>query len=95
MSVRTIQLRRDYKDQWELVNPALRQGELGVELGSGRAKVKCGDGFTSWNDLPYLGDDGLQQIRTECGDEVSCEIGPKNAYTQHVNFLYIIIVPQS
>lgn len=73
MSVRTIQLRRDFKDQWELVNPALRQGELGVELGTG--KIKCGDGFTSWNDLPYLGDDGLQQIRTEYGDEVSFEVG--------------------
>lgn len=75
MSVRTIQLRRDYGDQWELANPALRQGELGVELGSGGAKVKCGDGFTSWNDLPYLGDDGLQQIRTEYGNELSFEIG--------------------
>ena len=37
--------------------------------------MKVGDGFLSWNDLPYIDDAGLDIIRTEYGDEVTFELG--------------------
>jgi hypothetical protein len=36
--------------------------------------MKCGDGFNSWNDLPYVDDAGLDEIRAEYGDEVSFDL---------------------
>ena len=46
-----IQLRRDGAQQWANVNPTLAQGELGIEIDTGR--IKIGDGVTSWNQLKY------------------------------------------
>lgn len=69
MTVRRIQLRRDTATNWQSVNPALRQGEIGVDLTNKRLKV--GDGFTDWNSLDYLEESGLDELRTEYGDEVS------------------------
>ncbi|WP_405379560.1 phage baseplate protein [Phascolarctobacterium sp.] len=43
--------RYDTADNWALVNPVLGRGELGIEDGM---NVKCGDGVTAWNDLPYM-----------------------------------------
>ena len=82
MSVRRIILRRDTAFNWENSNPALRQGEIGIELpdadgtsdGTG-ARMKAGDGFTSWNELPYIDDAGLDILRQEYGDEISFELG--------------------
>ncbi len=67
MTVRRIQLRRDTSANWSTINPALRQGEIGVDLTSKRLKV--GDGFTSWNSLDYVEEGGLEQLRTEYGTE--------------------------
>jgi hypothetical protein len=46
-----IQLRRDGAQQWANVNPTLAQGELGIEIDTGR--IKIGDGVTTWNQLKY------------------------------------------
>lgn len=78
MAYRRIVLRRDSASNWQTNNPALRQGEVGVEIdqsGSGYNRMKVGDGFLSWNDLPYIDDAGLDIIRTEYGDEVTFELG--------------------
>lgn len=46
-----IQLRRGTAAQATSINPILAEGELGVELDTGRFKL--GDGVTTWNSLPY------------------------------------------
>jgi hypothetical protein len=46
-----IQLRRDGAQQWANANPVLAQGELGIEIDTGR--IKIGDGVTKWNQLKY------------------------------------------
>jgi len=46
-----IQLRRGSATQWSNSNPTLAQGELGIELDTGR--IKIGDGVTAWNSLRY------------------------------------------
>ena len=46
-----IQLRRGGAQEWANANPTLAQGELGIELDTGRFKI--GDGATAWNTLRY------------------------------------------
>lgn len=59
----TIQLRRDTIANWTSVNPILAQGEVGLELDTG--KIKIGDGSTAWNSLSYsLGSTALQANST-------------------------------
>lgn len=48
-----IQLRRGTAAEWSSVNPVLAQGELLLELDTGRLKI--GNGLNNWNDLPYAG----------------------------------------
>lgn len=50
MAVR-IQFRRSTAAQWTVINPILAQGELGLELDTG--KFKLGNGINYWNDLSY------------------------------------------
>ena len=50
MSVR-IQLRRDTAINWTTNDPVLAEGELGLEIDSGRWKV--GNGLHTWDALPY------------------------------------------
>lgn len=47
-----IQLRRDTAANWTAVNPVLTQGEIGLELNTG--KIKIGTGTTAWSSLPYF-----------------------------------------
>jgi hypothetical protein len=47
-----IQIRRDSSINWEINNPVLLQGELGLETNTDFLKV--GDGQTEWNSLPYI-----------------------------------------
>lgn len=80
MTVRRIRLRRDTAFNWSQINPALQEGEISVVLNNqdgtgGGGRLKVGDGFTSWNDLPYVDDVGLNALREEYGDELSFEIG--------------------
>ena len=46
-----IQLRRGGAQEWANANPTLAQGEIGIELDTGR--IKIGDGVTAWNTLRY------------------------------------------
>lgn len=47
-----IQLRRDTSANWASVNPVLSQGEIGLDLTTG--KIKIGDGSTAWSSLSYF-----------------------------------------
>jgi hypothetical protein len=46
-----VQLRRGTATQWSTANPLLAEGELGLELDTGRFKV--GNGTQNWNALVY------------------------------------------
>lgn len=46
-----IQYKRGTSSRWVQVNPILAAGEPGLETDTSR--VKYGDGFSRWNDLPY------------------------------------------
>ena len=46
-----IQLRRGTAVQWTSSNPILAQGEMGLEVDTG--KFKFGNGSTAWNLLTY------------------------------------------
>ena len=56
-----IRPRRGSRSTWELVDPILMEGELGVEvpdsgIGTGLSKFKIGDGIHTWSELPYAFD---------------------------------------
>ena len=53
-----IQFRRDTVVRWTSINPILADGEPGYEIDTGKWKI--GDGFTDWNSLGYMAEDGLQ-----------------------------------
>lgn len=53
-----IQFKRGTADRWAEVNPVLAEGQPGYVLDENRLKI--GDGVTAWNDLPYLGEDNVQ-----------------------------------
>jgi hypothetical protein len=48
----TIQMRRDTDANWASTNPALAQGEWGLNTTNNLLKI--GDGSTTWNSLPYF-----------------------------------------
>lgn len=50
METRPIQLAFDTASRWSSFNRILREGEIGIEVGTGKAKVGNG---SRWNDLPY------------------------------------------
>jgi hypothetical protein len=61
MSYAKLRPRRGTASEWNLINPVLMEGELGIEypdtgIGTGLCKFKLGDGFTKWSDLPYAFD---------------------------------------
>ena len=49
-----IQIRRDTIQNWLDNNPILSDGELGFEIDT--YKIKIGDGYSSWDKLPYVTD---------------------------------------
>jgi hypothetical protein len=51
MATVRIQLRRGTASQWDLANPTLAAGEIGIETDTNT--FKFGDGTTAWNDLDY------------------------------------------
>lgn len=53
-----IQPRRGDAATWTSQNPTLAEGEIGLELDTG--KFKWGDGATAWNDLAYIGGGGTR-----------------------------------
>ena len=62
-----IQLRKGTTEEWQETNPTLFVAEIGIDSSLNRAK--SGNGSSSWNELPYLDDAGLQLLRIEYGDE--------------------------
>lgn len=61
MSYAKIRPRRGSRSEWEIVDPILMEGELGIEhpdsgIGTGLCKFKIGDGIHKWSDLPYAFD---------------------------------------
>ncbi len=66
-----IQLRRGTAAQWNSFNPVLAQGEMGLEIDTG--KFKFGDGATAWVSLNYpasqylLGLNDVQAISPDDG----------------------------
>lgn len=56
-----IQLRRGTSTEWQLVNPILAVGEVGLETDT--KFIKVGNGVTAWNSLPYGGIQG--QVNTD------------------------------
>ena len=55
-----IQLRRGLASEWESENPTLAEGELGVEVDTG--KFKIGNGTDPWDDLAYGGAGGIESF---------------------------------
>ena len=56
-----IRPRRSTATEWNLINPVLKEGELGIEypdtgVGTGLCKFKLGGGYKKWEDLPYAFD---------------------------------------
>lgn len=55
-----IQLRRGNASDWTTANSVLAEGEVGLELDTG--KFKWGDGTTAWNDLAYVGGEDASAV---------------------------------
>ena len=55
-----VQLRRNSAAELIIKNPLLMEGELGYELDTKR--IKIGDGFLNWSDLPYTDDEYVKKI---------------------------------
>ena len=51
-AVYIIETRNDTAINWATINPILNEGEMGWERDTNRLKI--GDGFLQWNDLPYF-----------------------------------------
>lgn len=49
-----IQLRRDTAERWAMVNPVLKEGEMGI-VTDNYNQYKVGNGIDAWNDLPLRG----------------------------------------
>ena len=85
-----IQFRRGTTLEWFTANPLLVEGELGIELDTG--KIKLGNGVQSWNSLAYAtGADGPQGIQGIQG--IQGETG--NAGLATTNSLLISPIEQS
>ena len=55
-----IQLRHDTSENWNINNPILYIGEVGIEIDT--KKMKVGDGNTPYNELEYIVADSLPEI---------------------------------
>ena len=65
-----IQLRRGNAIDWFNANPLLAEGEICVELDTG--KFKIGDGIHHWNDLLYAtGQDGANGVNGDTGTQIN------------------------
>jgi hypothetical protein len=65
-----LQLRRGTASQWTAANTLLAQGELGLEIDTG--KLKIGDGTTTWTSLAYYsaGSDAVTSVNGHTGTVV-------------------------
>ena len=100
-----IQQRRDYRANWETINPMLLEGEEGFVLDDPNL-FKIGDGVHTWNELPYRGYTGTiaqtlgnnenavasQKVVTEKfteQDKKLSDIGSKNIYINGFGASYL------
>lgn len=74
----SFQLRRGTGIDWATRNPRLREGEMGLELGTNRYKI--GDGVRKWNDLPYFSDDST--LKAYIDAEIANLAGSVSGVTQ-------------
>lgn len=73
--VTRIVLRNDSTVNWNAASDAiLLRGEIGIEFQEdGKAKVKIGDGTTTWESLPYFGGDESHVFEAELGADETHE----------------------
>lgn len=65
-----IKLRRDTAANWDLVNPILASGEMGVETDTGLHKF--GNGSSAWGALPYAASSKIvQQVKNASGSTMA------------------------
>lgn len=89
MTTAALLVKRDTTANWQTSNRVLNNAELGVEeTTAGIRLMKIGDGFTPWNDLPYLnsgpgGAGGLIPITQQSAsyDFQSSDLGTRVEYT--------------
>lgn len=74
----SFQLRRGTGIDWATKNPRLREGEMGLELGTNRYKI--GDGVRNWLDLPYFSDDST--LKAYIDAEIANLAGSVSGVTQ-------------
>lgn len=74
----TFLLRRGTGIDWATKNPLLREGEMGLEIGTNRYKI--GDGFRRWVDLPYFSDDST--LKAYIDAEIAALAGSVSGVTQ-------------
>lgn len=61
-----LQIRHDIKSEWELYNPVLASGELGIETDNAEGqRIKIGDGNRAWIDLPFIDDKSVHKYADE------------------------------
>jgi hypothetical protein len=64
-----IQHKTGTASQWTSINPTLAKGEIGFETDT--AKMKIGDGVTTYNNLPYLGESAAANLNLITGNSFS------------------------
>ena len=58
----TIQLKRGTAARWAELNLILEAGQPGFVTDENRLKI--GDGVTAWNELPYIGESSVVNVKT-------------------------------
>lgn len=62
----TFKLRRDLAANWQELNPVLLDGEPGFEIDT--LKLKIGNGILSWNELTYISEKGMSELKKGDGE---------------------------
>ena len=57
-----IRIRRGSSSEWTSANPVLQLGEIGADMT--KHGLKVGDGYTSWNDLPFCSPEVVNDLVT-------------------------------
>jgi len=71
-----LQLRRGSSAQWTAANPLLSEGEMAVELDTGKFKV--GNGIKLWNQLEYTTNFGDQDVKNSVVNFLTNSTGTVN-----------------
>lgn len=74
----TFLLRRGTAIDWQTKNPILREGEMGLEVNTGRYKI--GDGYNRWVNLPYFTNEAV--IKQYVDAQIALLAGQVSGVTQ-------------